>query len=82
MPKRENRLAPIQHEARQIANLKTLQPNNTLPEAQPYSDTLLDLAVAALEEVAALESGEPVEFKRLSRLMSLVNQLTQVASNA
>ena len=79
MAKRENRIAPIQHEMRQIANLKTLLPNTTLPEAQPFSDCLLDIAAAALQEVSELESGEPIQMKRIAHLMELVNQMVETA---
>lgn len=34
MAKRQNRLAPIQHEIRQLIALKTLEPNATPPEAR------------------------------------------------
>ena len=79
MAKRENRIAPIQHEIRQITNLKTLLPNATLPEAQPFSDCLIDIAVAALEEVAVLESSQPVKMMRIAHLMELVNQMVEIA---
>ena len=79
MAKRENRIAPIQHEIRQIVNLKTLQPNATLPEAQPFSDCLIDIAAAALEEVATLESGQPVQLKRIAHLMKLIDQMVDIA---
>jgi hypothetical protein len=79
MAKRENRIAPIQHEIRQITNLKTLQPNTTAPEAQRFSDCLIDIAAAALEEVAALESGQPLRLKRIARLMELFDQMVEVA---
>ncbi len=82
MAKRENRLAPIQHEIRQISNLKTLLPNTTLPGIQPFSDCLIDIAVAALEEVAMLETGEQVQLKRLDHLMELINQMVATAGGA
>ncbi len=79
MAKRENRIAPIQHEIRQLTNLKTLLPNTTLLEAQPYSDCLVDIAIAALEEAVVLESGQPVGLKRIGRLMELVDQIATLA---
>ena len=79
MAKRENRIAPIQHEMRQITNLKSLQPNTTPPEAQRFSDCLIDIAVAALEEVAALETGQPVQLKRITPLMELIDQMVDIA---
>jgi hypothetical protein len=79
MAKRENRIAPLEHEMRQITNLKTLQPIATPPEVQPFSDCLLDIAVAALEEAVNLESGQPIQLKRLTHLMELVDQMTTTA---
>ena len=81
MAKRENRIGPLEHEIRQLTNLKTLQPIATPPENQPFSDCLLDIAIAALEEAAQLESGQPIQFKRLAHLMELVDQLSATASS-
>jgi hypothetical protein len=81
MAKRQNRIVPIEHEIRQITNLKTLLPNATAPEAQIFSDYLIDIAVAALEEVALLESGQPVQLKRVARLIELVNRMTAIAQS-
>lgn len=81
MAKRENRIGPIQHEIRQITNLKTLEPNTTLPEARPFSDCLIDIVLAALEEVATLESGQPVELKRVARLVELFDQMAATAQS-
>jgi len=75
MPKRESRLRPIEHELRQLENLKTLTPNATSEDALPLSNTLVDIARAALEEVHALESGQRPELKRLGRLVELVDSL-------
>jgi hypothetical protein len=80
MSKRENRLKPIEHEMRQITNLKALTPNATPMEALLLSDALVDIAIAALEEVHALESGQRPELKRLRRLVELVDSLPTLAS--
>ncbi len=78
MAKRQNRLKAIEHEQRQLENLKTLEPNTTPEEAQLFSRTLIDIAIAALEEVSALEAGEPPELKRLQRLYDLVEALPKL----
>lgn len=75
MPKRKDRIKPIQHEMRQIENLKELEPNATPPDNQALSDALIDIAVAALHEVEQLESGENVNLVRLGHLADLVAKL-------
>lgn len=82
MAKRENRIAPMQHEVRQITNLKTLEPIATLPEAREYSEHLLDISIAALEEAIVLESGQPIRLARLEHLMDLINQIAAIAHAA
>ena len=47
MAKRQNRLAPIQHEIRQLIALKSLEPNATPADARLLSERLIDVAVAA-----------------------------------
>ncbi len=78
MAKRQNRLKPLEHEQKQLENLKALEPNTTPEEAHLFSRTLIDVAIAALEEVAALEAGEPPELKRLQRLYDLVEALPKL----
>jgi hypothetical protein len=77
MSKRENRLTPILHEQRAVRNLKTLVPNTTPPESMALSNALVEIAVAALDEVAALENGESVDLVRLAQLVDLVADLPQ-----
>lgn len=77
MAKRENRLVPILHEQRAIRNLKAISPASTPPESMPLSNALIDIAVAALDEVAALEEGHSIDLQRLSRLADLVASLPE-----
>lgn len=77
MPKRENRLRAIDHERRQLDMLKTLTPNATPPQLRALSNRLIDLAMAALEEVYALEDGQPAQTERLGRLIALAERLPQ-----
>jgi hypothetical protein len=77
MAKRENRLVPILHEQRAVRNLKAISPAATPPESMPLSNALIDIAVAALDEVAALEDGQNVDLQRLSRLADLVASLPE-----
>lgn len=79
MAKRQNRLAPIQHEIRQIIGLKSLEPNATPPEARLLSERLIDVAVAALMEVAALENGDEVRAGRLNNLLQLTERAMGLA---
>jgi hypothetical protein len=77
MAKRENRLVPILHEQRAVRNLKMISPVATPPESMPLSNALIDIAVAALDEVAALEEGQSVDLQRLTRLADLVASLPE-----
>jgi hypothetical protein len=79
MAKRENRLKPIEHERRQIENLKSLEPIATPPDLKPLSDGLIDLALATLEDVYALEAGQVVKKAHLQRLAEMVGQLQDLA---
>lgn len=79
MAKRQNRIAPIQHEIRQLIALKTLEPNTTLPDLRMLSDRLIDVAAAALVEVAALENGELPDVERLNHLLGLVERTLRLA---
>ena len=58
MAKRKNRLPPIEHERRQLENLKSLEPNTTPVKYVALSNKFLDIAVAALDMVRALEVGD------------------------
>lgn len=73
MAKRENRLKPIEHERQQIENLKSLEPIVTPPDLKPLSDGLIDLVLAALEDVYALEAGQVLKKAHLRRLAEMVN---------
>jgi hypothetical protein len=79
MAKRENRLKPIEHERRQIENLKILEPSATPPNLKPLSDGLIDLAIAVLEDVYALEAGQVLKKVHLQRLAEMVSQLQNLA---
>jgi hypothetical protein len=75
MAKRKNLLGPIDHERHQLLNLKTLEPVTTPEDLRPLSDTLIDLALAALDEVYRLEAGQPCEARRLERIYHLASTL-------
>jgi hypothetical protein len=75
--KRENRIRPIEHEQRQLENLKTLTPNGTLPEWREMSDSLIILALVALDEVASLEGGSEPNWNRLRLLVKLAEDLSK-----
>jgi hypothetical protein len=78
MPKRTNRLAAIDHERRQLANLKTLDPNATPDNLRPLSEALIDLAIAALDEVYRLEEGRPFNARRIELIYHLSSELPNV----
>lgn len=82
MAKRENRLRPIDHERRQIEALKTLTPNATPPTVQALSDTLIDIACAALDEVYRLEASHAPQLMRLQQLVALVDSLPEKVSTS
>lgn len=75
MAKRENRVKPLEHEARQLENLKYLDPITTPEHLRPLSNALLDVAIAAIHEVSALEAGEALNSQRLQSLQQMVNNL-------
>lgn len=58
MAKRTNRIKSIEHEMRQLENLKSLEPNSTPVKYNKLSNALIDVAVAALDLVSALEVSE------------------------
>jgi hypothetical protein len=76
LAKRENRVKPLEHETRQLENLKSLEPITTPLALRPLSDALIDLAIAALGEVSALESGEEASAERLQKLQQMANNLS------
>lgn len=78
MPKRENRLRPIQHEINQLENLKTLEPNATATGARTFSDALIDIAIDALQEVYRLEEGQAISMGRLKSLSQRVADLPMI----
>jgi len=77
MPKRTNRLGPIEHERRQIEALKRLEPIETGVKYMPLSDALIDLCLAALDEVAALERREAPDVERLRQIVDRSAALLQ-----
>ena len=56
MAKRQNRLAPIQHEIQQLINLKTLEPNATPPDARLLSERPIDVAATTIQAATGLSS--------------------------
>lgn len=79
MAKRENRLKPIEHERRQIENLKALEPIATPPELRPLSDGLIDLVLALLDGVSVLESGHQITKTDLQQLSNQLEELQKMA---
>jgi hypothetical protein len=77
MAKRPDRIKPIRHHMSQLEILKTLEPIATPAEVKPLSDSLLDLAIAVLEEVAWLEEGNPRSDDRLKELAAKAAALVQ-----
>src|SRR5579863_3311275 len=78
MAKRPNRLPPLQHEQHQLDQLKTMLPNTTPAHQRPLSDGLIDVALAALDLVAALENSHAPNFEplyaRVDALADLADQ--------
>ena len=74
MVKREDRLRPLDHELRQVEGLKALEPNATPVKYAQLSDALVDVAIAALGLVRALEAGESKALD-FGRLYDLVDSL-------
>jgi hypothetical protein len=75
LAKRQNRIKPIEHEQRQLENLKALEPNATPPEHRALSEALIDLTLVALDELAALENGDAPNQDRLGLIAALANDL-------
>lgn len=75
MAKRQNRLGPLDHERRQLDNLKTLEPIATPDDLRPLSDALIDLALASLDEVYRIEETQTFEARQLERIHYLANAL-------
>jgi len=69
MVKRINREGPINHERQQIENLKALVPNTTPEEYRQLSDALVNVILASLDIMRALEIGEPPDFDALYDLV-------------
>jgi hypothetical protein len=63
--KRQNRIGTIEHEKRQLEIIKALEPNTTLEKYRPLSDGLVNVAVAAMSCVSALEGRIFVDFQHL-----------------
>lgn len=81
MAKRPNRLPPIEHEKRQLELLKSMEPNTTLAHYHPLSDGLVDVAVSALDIVAALEGNSRPDFARLYDLVDGLADLVDGGSS-
>ncbi len=64
MTKRVNRLAPIEHEQRQIEALKRLTPNTTPEHYRALSDGLVDVSITLLDLIAALELNRRPDFEQ------------------
>ena len=79
MPERTNRLGRIEHKRRQIEALKRLEPIETGVKYMPLSDALIDLCLAALDEVAALERREAPNIERLRRFARLAIELERLS---
>jgi hypothetical protein len=69
MAKRQNRIASIRHQQFQIEVLKGLDPNTTPVRYQALSNGLVNVAISALDIVAALESSSIPNFERLYDLV-------------
>ena len=69
MAKRTNRVRPIEHEIRQIENLKSLEPNTTPVKYSALSSRMIDIAIAGLDAVRALEIGQAVDFEQFYELV-------------
>lgn len=75
MPRRTDRLKPMDHEIRQLEALKTLSPTATPSPWQPFSDALIDVAIFALKAARTLEAGKRPGRWRLIHLVKLVTRL-------
>ena len=75
MPKRENRIKPIEHQINQIEMLKTLEPNATPEKWIRVSLELLNLCQTTLQEVADLESGLTPNETRLTGVQNRLKKL-------
>jgi hypothetical protein len=82
MAKRTNRLAALDHERHQLEKLKILEPNATPDDLRALSDALIDLAVAALDEVYRLEEGKPLYARRIELIYNLAGDLPNVMAFA
>ena len=69
MAKRSNRVRPIKHEIRQIENIKALEPNTTPVKYSALSSRMIDIAIAALDAVRALEIGDAIDFEQFYDLV-------------
>jgi hypothetical protein len=71
MAKREKRLKPIEHERRQLDNLKLLEPSSTPARYRALSGTMVYIAVAGLDILRALETGnkDALDFERFHDLV-------------
>ena len=77
MAKRKNRITPIEHERRQLENLKGLEPIETPEQYMPLSDALFDLVLLALDEARSLEDGNSPDLERLKALQEMASALTE-----
>jgi hypothetical protein len=79
MPKRKNRVKPLTHEMNQLENLKTLEPITTPDEWRSFSESLLDIAIAAIDLARRLEAGRLPSHQRMKAMVLLVNELPDLA---
>lgn len=75
MAKRQNRLKSIDHQIQQIQMLKDLEPNVTPESYHDLSDTLMDIAIEALNVAYTLENGENPPQSHLQQLLEMANRL-------
>ena len=79
MAKRKSRVKPLAHHREQLETLKTLEPNTTPARWRAFSDTLLDVAIQALEIAQSLEAGKKPRRQQVERLVMLVAHLPDCA---
>lgn len=79
MAKRPNRIPPIEHNRQQLELLKTLTPNDTPDYYKPLSNGLVDVAISALDIVAALETQTRPDIERLYDLVDGLADLVEEA---
>ena len=79
MAKRKNRVRALTHEMDAIENLKALDPITTPDEWRSFSESLLDIAIIALEVTRQLEVSGQMNRSDIVNLALLVNALPRLA---